>query len=404
MKYIVIIPDGMADLPMDELHGQTPLAKAHTPHLDLLAREGMVGRVCSIPLSFHPGSDVACLSLMGYEPQRYYRGRGPIEASSMGITLGPRDVAFRLNLVSIEKGLMHSYSSGHISTQKALPLVMALRQRFSHDGLEFLPGLSYRHLMVFRLEDEERAEALEALELTPPHDILGQPIETHLPKGPHKEAQLLLDLMKASEEVLTAHPVNIERGEKGLPLANMAWPWGQGRAPQMPPFSQLYQKKGAVIAGVDLIKGLGRLAGLEIPHVPGATGYFDTDHRAKAQWALKASETSDVVFVHLEAPDEAGHLGDVQLKIKTIEVFDQLLLGTLLEGLKERADFRLLVMPDHLTPCKFKTHIHGEVPFVIYGKGIKANKHLSFTEQQAKNSDLFFEEGPQLLKFFFSEI
>lgn len=391
MKYLVLIPDGSADDPRPELGGRTPLQAAETPNFDRLAHAGTVGLVKTIPDGFAPGSDVANLCVLGYDPHVYYSGRAPLEAASLGIDLHIDDVAFRCNLIYIEENILRDFSAGHIDTESASRLISHLQENLGTGDASFFPGLSYRHIMV------TKGKALEAL-CTPPHDITGKPIEPFLPKG--QGGSWLRGLMEESARLLGNHPVNQKRVLEGKSPANMIWLWGQGTAPKMPSFLERFSLRGSVISAVDLVKGLGKYAGLEVVEVPGATGWLDTDYAAKARYTLEQLESNDFVYVHVEAPDEASHSGDSAAKVEAIERFDSLLLGTLLEGLKAYPEHRILILPDHATPLATKTHNADAVPFILYDSSSRDEKDQSFDEVSASKSNLKFEKGWELMEWF----
>ncbi|MCL5023485.1 MAG: cofactor-independent phosphoglycerate mutase [Nitrospirae bacterium] len=399
MKYIVIIGDGMADRPLPELQGRTPLKKARTPHMDRLAHEGVIGTVRTVPRGFPPGSDVANLSILGYDPAKFYSGRAPLEAASMGIELGDEDVAYRCNLVTLkydrlkDKAVLEDYSAGHISTEEAALLIRDINEKLGTDALRFYAGVSYRHLMVWR-------KGAVDIECVPPHDITGKEIADYLPSGDGEE--VLRTLMRDSEAVLNGNPVNRERIAKGKKAANSIWFWGQGRKPRIPTFREKYFLKGALVSAVDLTKGLGVYAGFEILKVPGVTGYIDTNYSGKAEYSLRALKNVDFVYIHVEAPDEAGHSGNLEDKVRAIEDFDALVVGAVVQGAKEFGDYRILVMPDHATPIKAKTHTDEPVPFVIYDSGLKKrNEGAAFDEDIAKRKEaMVFDEGYRLMDFF----
>jgi 2,3-bisphosphoglycerate-independent phosphoglycerate mutase len=373
MKFVVILGDGMADLPLAALQGRTPLQWANKPHMDRIARLGRNGLALTVPEGFPPGSDVANLSVAGYEPQKYYTGRAPLEAAAMGVPLAEGDTAFRCNFVTIENGIMLDYSAGHITSEEGRELIEALKPLMP--GHRLYAGVSYRNLLVLKAG----ARAI----CTPPHDISDQPVQGHLPRG--EEAMLLLELMDAAQPILARHPVNLKRVAAGRKPANAIWLWGQGPAPAMPSFPELYGLRGAMISAVDLLKGIGVYAGLEVINVPGATGTIDTNYEGKVHAALEALRRLDFVYLHIEAPDEAGHEGDLELKVRAIELFDQLAVGPLIEGLKSVGeDWRVLLMPDHATPISIKTHSSDPVPFAIMGKGIEPDNVQAFDEQSAK--------------------
>jgi len=358
-KYVVLLGDGMADEPLEELGGRTPLEVASTPHMDKMAQEGICGWVRTVPPGLPPGSDVANLSVLGFDPATYYTGRAPLEAASMGVEMGPDDVAYRCNLVTVRDGIMEDYSAGHISSEEAAQLIEALRGALGDGEFSFYPGVSYRHLLLWK-------GGVNGLETTPPHDISGRPIREYLPKG--EGAERLLALMERSREVLAAHPVNKRRIEEGKNPATMIWLWGQGRRPTLPAFRDVYGLRGAVISAVDLMRGLAVLLGMEPIEVPGATGYLDTNYEGKARAALDfLQEGGDLVYLHIEAPDEAGHQGDVKAKIRAIEDIDSRVLPLLLEAAYSSEEpFNILLLSDHPTPITIKTHTADPVPFVIW--------------------------------------
>jgi 2,3-bisphosphoglycerate-independent phosphoglycerate mutase len=361
MKYIVIIGDGMADFPIEELGGKTPLMAARKPSMDFMAQKGFCGNVLTIPAGFPPGSDVACMSIFGYDPAKYYTGRAPIEAYGMGIGMNETDIAFRCNLVYLEVSLprvaMGDYSGGHITTEEGAELVRDLQGAIGSDEFRFYPGVSYRHLMIWK-------NGKEAMQTTPPHDILDKEVIDYLPEGEGGSA--LVRLMSDSQLFLKDHPVNKRRRESGLLPVNSIWLWGQGRKPYFPPFAEKYGVGGAVVAAVDLIKGIGALAGFEIPCVEGATGYLDTDYGAKAHAVLELLGRHDVVYVHIEAPDEASHSGSLKEKLRAIERIDEEVVSYLLGNTGD--DVRFLLTTDHATPLSLRTHHACPVPFVIYEK------------------------------------
>ncbi|MDP1853152.1 MAG: cofactor-independent phosphoglycerate mutase [Candidatus Omnitrophota bacterium] len=395
MKYIVLVPDGMADYPVEDLGGKTPLEAAKTPNLDFVVKEGLLGRVKTVPLGLPPASDVANLSIFGYDPQKYYTGRGPFEAANLGIALEPGDIAFRCNLITAEEDVLTDYSAGHISTKEAVALMRLINEKLGSENILFYPGMSYRHIMIAKGGVNKK---LDKIRCVPPHDIIGEKVSKNLPCG--ENAEILIKLMQASREILSSHEVNNVRIDLKENPANMIWLWGQGVKPDMPKFSEKFGISGSVISAVDLIKGIGRIAGLEVIDVPGATGYYDTDYFGKAKYALKSLDTKDFVYVHIEAPDEAGHNGDLREKIAAIERFDQLVVGTILDVLKEKEDFRLLILPDHATPLSKRTHTPDDVGFVIYGSGIVSNGYSVFTEEEAKKSSLYITEGHKLMEYF----
>ncbi|WP_020675930.1 cofactor-independent phosphoglycerate mutase [Geopsychrobacter electrodiphilus] len=361
MKYLVLLGDGMADEPIEVLGGLTPLQKAHTPHMDILANSGILGMAATVPKGFHPGSDVANLAVFGYDPALSYSGRAPLEAASIGVDLGPDDIAFRLNLVWLEahygKLYMGDFSAGHICTSDAAELINSLQSELGDDQFSFHPGISYRHLLVWH-------GGREKLTCTPPHDISSQSIESHLPQG--EGSAELIALTTSAQMLLANHPVNNARLERGDLPANSIWLWGQGRRPQMKTFQELYGLDGGVISAVDLIRGLGVCAGLKIVEVPGATGYIDTNYLGKGEAALELLKESDFVYLHVEAPDEAAHGGLLDEKIQAIEDFDRFVVGTIYAHLDQIGDCRILVMPDHPTPVELRTHTAKAVPYLLF--------------------------------------
>lgn len=396
MKYVVLLGDGMADEPMQELNGQTPLEVADTPNMDRLAQGGALGMAQTIPEGFPPGSDVANLSVFGYDPAVCYSGRSPLEAASMGVELGPDDIAFRLNLVTIGsrngERYMDDFSAGHIGSEEARQIIVTLQQQLGDDAFSFYPGVSYRHLMVWH-------GGRDQLTFTPPHDITGQAIAEFLPQG--EGAEILRELAARAEALLEDHPVNAARIAGGHKAANAIWLWGHGRAPQMETLQQKYAISGAVISAVDLIKGIGVYAGLDVINVPGATGYLDTDYKAKGRYALESLKDRDYVYVHVEAPDEASHSGDLTEKIRAIESFDRLVVGTVLEGLPALGDYRVLVLPDHPTPVEKMTHTGDAVPFVLYdSRGADqagGGGGEGYNEKAAIATGLVVEHGHELM-------
>lgn len=394
MKYVVIVPDGAADYPIESLGGRTPLEAADTPNMDKLATEGIVGRVKTVPKGFIPASDVANLALLGYEPQKYYSGRAPFEAANMGIELGPNDVAFRCNLVTESDENMFDYSAGHITTKEAKQLIERLDDELGTEDIRFYPGISYRHLLVFK---NGAKYGFHKMKTNAPHDIMGQSLAKNLPKGKHSE--ILIDLMDKSREILMSTDINKVRIDLGDNPANMIWLWGQGINLNLPTFEQKFGISGGVISAVDLINGIGRATEMEVIKVEGATGYYDTNYAGKAREALNSLERNDLIFIHIEAPDEAGHNGDLRAKMTSLEKIDKIVLGAIL---KERSleDTRILVSPDHFTPVSVRTHTAEPVPFVVAGNGIPKSVSANYSEEEAQRSNLYFEEGALLMEYF----
>lgn len=393
MKIIILLGDGMSDELYSELGNKSPLQAAQTPNMDFMARHGRVGLAHTVPDGLPPGSDVANLSVFGYDPRTCYTGRSPLEAISMGVALGPEDVAFRMNLVTLNPHgssiYMQDFSAGHISTAEAHELVDALQEQLGTAEIEFHAGVGYRHLMVWR-------GGKDGMKGTPPHDITGKSILDFLPTG--DGADTLNNIMNHAQMVLHNHPVNVRRKQEGLLPANSVWLWGHGKTPRIAPFSETFGLSGAVISAVDLIKGIGLCAGLDVINVEGATGYIDTNYLGKAQAALAALEDHDFVYVHVEAPDEASHAGNMQHKLQAIEDFDRQVVGTVLEGVKKFGDYVILCTPDHPTPVKLMTHTSEPVPFVIYrgGEG-QGNGAAAYDETQAASTGLVLE-GHLLMK------
>jgi len=394
MKYIILVGDGMADYPIGELDNKTPLEAARTPNMDFIARHGKIGRVKTIPDKMTPASDVANMSILGYSPEKYYTGRGPLEAANLGVELKESDIAFRCNLITANKDTLVDYSAGHITTKETGILINFLNQRLGTEQIKFYCGVSYRNLLVIKNASPD----LFTIRCFPPHDIIGKSISRHLPKGEGKE--FLVRLMIESAKILAPHEINQVRIDLEENPADMIWLWGQGRKPNLPTYKEKYNLTGSIISAVDLINGLGRLLGLEVINVPGATGFYDTDYAGKAKAAIKALEDRDFVFLHVEAPDEAGHNGDLREKITAIERFDHFIVGRVLSRFKRRGDFRLLVLPDHPTPLSVRTHTSEPVPFGIFGQGVFGSGFLGYSEKEAQRSDLFFDQGYKLIDYF----
>ena len=361
MKYIVLLGDGMADRPLAELGGRTPLQAAFTPNMDRLASEGLCGMARTVPGDYEPGSDVANMSILGYDPALYYTGRAPLEAASMGVELKPDDVAYRCNLVTLRRdgriAFMEDYSAGHITSEEAAKLIREVAAGLRARDAVFYPGVSYRHLMVWRGGED-------MVVCTPPHDILGKNISEFMPLGPG--AEFLVDLMKRSVGILEKHSVNDARVSEGRNPANSIWLWGQGKKPMLQPFKDVYGVTGAMVSAVDLMNGLAVCAGLEVLKVPGVTGWLDTNYMGKAEYAMDALKRHDFAYIHVEAPDEAGHMGKIFEKVKAIEDFDAQVVGTVLSAIRRIGPCRILLMPDHSTPIAIRTHSKEAVPFVIW--------------------------------------
>ena len=383
MKHIIILGDGMADHPLPQLGGRTLLQAARTPWMDLLARQGRNGRLVTVAPGFHPGSEVANMSVLGYDLPTVYEGRGPLEAASIGVDLAPGDMAMRCNLVCLEGDLLKNHSAGHITTEEADTLIRFLQERLGDERVHFYTGVQYRHLLVIRGGDKR-------LDCTPPHDVPLQPWWPLLPKAECPEAQQTADLLDTlilrSQDLLRDHPLNKQRIAQGKDPANSIWPWSPGYRPQMEPFSTRFPqvRSGAVITAVDLIRGIGRYAGLRRIDVPGATGLYDTNYEGKVRAALDALRTDDFVYLHIEASDEAGHEGDIALKRRTIEDLDRRVVGPVYEAVKDWPEpVAIAVLPDHPTPCEVRTHTAEPVPFLVWHPGIEPDAVQTFDEVAA---------------------
>jgi 2,3-bisphosphoglycerate-independent phosphoglycerate mutase len=391
LKYILLVPDGAADDPIPDLDGRTPMQAARTPNLDKLANKGKVGSVLTVPDGMYPGSDVANMSLLGYPPAKHYTGRGPIEAAAMQVPLDDKDVAYRCSLVSTDGETLIDYSAGHVTTEEARVLMELVQQKFGSRRFTFFPGVQYRHIL--RWTDGELN-----VKTTPPHDIQGKPLQTYLPQGDGEET--LRSLIFDSLELLDGHDINRRRRDEGKNPANTLWPWGQGRPTVLPSFFKTRGLSGAVITAVDLLRGLGRCAGMKIVDVPGATGYIDTNYRGKADYTLNTLDSGiDFLFLHIESPDESGHEGNLDHKLRSIEDIDRLVVGPLLDGFKERGEpFRLMVVPDHATPIALKTHRSGPVPFLLYDSQDEQRSSLPYDERALDETRLIVEEGHRLIE------
>lgn len=398
MKYAIIIPDGCADEPQPTLGGKTPLQAAHTPAMDEIARRGVVGQSDNVPAHLPAGSDVANLSLFGYDPNVYFTGRAPLEAAAQGIALGPDDWAIRCNLVTVQNQTMQSFTAGHISSAEAVELLKTAQKELGGGQLEFIPGVSYRNLLLYRGQSRPAPFAKET-RTTPPHDLTDKSVASDLPQGPG--ADLLNDLMTKSAALFAEHPVNRARVAAGkLPATNI-WLWGLGRTPKLAPFFELHGRRGKMITAVDLLRGLAALIGWDRIEVPGATGYLDTDYAAKGRYAIDAIASTDIICVHVEATDEASHEGRVDAKIEALEQIDRHIVGPLHAALEKQGDYRILVSPDHPTTCRIKTHSHGFVPFAVCGKGVSPQSDsTTYDEVAAAASPLCFTEGWRLMSYF----
>lgn len=403
MKYVVVLYDGMADYPVPALGGKTPMMVAEKPNFDRMAKHGTVGLVRTVAPGLTPGSDVANLSVMGYDPCLYYTGRSPLEAVSMGIDLSDTDVALRCNLVTLSdeedysEKTMVDYCAGDISSEEAAEIIKTVEEKLGNDIFTFYSGVSYRHCLVWH------GGKTEIGKLTPPHDISGRKIGGYLNKNP--DAAGLLELMEKSCEILKDHPVNLKRISEGKRPANAIWLWGQGSRPSLPSFEKLYGVKGSVISAVDLLKGIGICAGMNTPDVEGATGYIDTNFEGKAQKAVEELENgSDFVYIHIEAPDECGHRNEPENKVKAIELIDSRVLPIVLEALEKYDDYKVMILPDHPTPIVTGTHASDPVPFMIYHKKDEKDSGVdSINEETASKTGIFIEEGPSLMGRFLSK-
>ncbi|MBF0371135.1 MAG: cofactor-independent phosphoglycerate mutase [Magnetococcales bacterium] len=382
----------MSDQPIRELDGKTPLMAAHTPNLDRMVRDGVGGWSRNTPPGFHPGSDVANLGVLGYDVTQGYTGRSPLEAAAMGVTLSPTDVAFRCNLVTLSDDyrIMGDFSAGHISTPEASEIIKTLDQELGSELFRFHPGVSYRHLLVWNGGGQE-------LRCAPPHDISDRPIEGHLPTGPDSDP--IRELMIRSRDILADHPVNRKREAEGQLPANSIWLWGHGKKPGLTPFTERFGKQGGMISAVDLMRGIAVHIGFENIHVPGATGWIDTDYGGKAQACIDGLNRNDLIFIHVESPDEAGHAGRLDYKLQAIEDFDAKVVGPVLAHLVERGPFRAISLPDHPTPIATKTHNPDPVPFALYGTGISPDSNQTYDEGLIETASLTFDPGSRMMAY-----
>lgn len=406
MKHIIILGDGMADWHRDDLGGKTLLQYADVSHMDWLARNGRNGLLKTVPDGFHPGSEVANSSILGYDQHKVYEGRGPLEAASIGVTLEEGDLALRCNLICVEGDILKNHSCGRLETEEGDTLIRYLEKELGNDRIHFYTGVQYRHLLVIKGGDKR-------IDCTPPHDVPLQTWADKLPKAQCPEAEetarLLGELIRKSQELLPQHPLNRERARKGMDMASSIWPWGGGYRPQMKPLTEIYPqiRRGSVITAVDLIRGIGTYAGLRVIHVPGATGLWDTDYEAKARAAIEALHTDDFVYVHVEASDEAGHDGDRDLKLRTIEHLDRRLIAPILEA-TQTPDFErqygdrvaVALLPDHPTPVAHRTHTADPIPFAVYAPGIEPDSVETFDEDAAKEGAYGLLEGRQFIDAF----
>jgi 2,3-bisphosphoglycerate-independent phosphoglycerate mutase len=396
MKYMVLLGDGMADYPLPELGGKTPLEYASTPNMDRLAIEGALGLVDTIPQGLKPGSDVANLTVLGYDAEKLYSGRGPLEAANMGVALGPDDVAFRCNLITLGEGddpIMEDFTAGHISSSDAATIIQDLHEALGEEQYQFYPGVSYRHLFVWR-------SGIDTVKTTPPHDITGQKTCAYLPAGTGHEK--IIAVMNAARHFLWDHPSNRERIRCGKKPANAIWLWGQGKAPKILKLTEKYKIRGGMISAVDLLNGIGIYAGLEVIRVEGATGYIDTNYVGKAEKALEALKNMDFIFVHVEAPDEMGHEGNLAGKIKAIEDFDDKVVGTIMKRIDHLGPIRVMVLSDHPTPIVLKTHASDPSPFAVWSSIPGENLHagVPYGETNAREKGILISPGRHLTDLF----
>jgi len=390
-KYVIIVPDGAADEPLEQFAGQTVLEAAETPNMDKVSTLGRQGLAVTVPEDMEAGSDVAQMSLLGYDPRRYYTGRAPIEAVARNIKLSMEDWVFRCNLVTIADGKMVDHSAGHISTAEAANLMKELDEQVGGEQICFYQGVSYRHLLVFRGRDFD-------VHTYPPHDHIGTAIDKLLPRG--KGANLLIDLMARSQQLFAEHDINKVRRDLGENQVSSIWLWGQGKKAQMERFQKRFGLRGAAITAVDLVRGLAKLIGFDLIDVPGATGFVDTNYQGKASAAIQALEEYDIVFVHIEAPDEAGHIGNPEMKKKAIEQIDKHIVGPVLEALQKYESWRILLMPDHPTPVRTCAHSPEPVPFAMAGESITGILHTTFGETNAAKSGFRIDNGFELMEYF----
>lgn len=399
MKYVVLLCDGMADYPLEELDGKTPMGASNTPNMDKLAKKSTVGLVKTVPDNLKPGSDVANLSVLGYDPSIYYSGRSPLEAGSIGIDMKETDVSFRCNLVTLsdeenyEDKTILDYCADDISTKEAKILIDFLAEKFNNEEFQLYSGVSYRHCLIWNNGTTDVGK------LTPPHDITGKPIKEFVPK--HNNTAKLYDMMKKSYDLLKNHPVNIERVKRGLRPANSMWFWGEGTRKPLMPFTEKYGIKGSMISAVDLLKGIGKFAEMNVVNVDGATGYIDTNFEGKAKAAVdELKNGQDFVYIHVEAPDECGHRYEIKNKVLSLEIIDEKILGYIINELEDFDDYRIMILPDHATPLELRTHTNDPVPFLIYDSSNFVEGVNEFTEESAKTTGIYFDVGHKLMEFF----
>lgn len=402
MKYVVVLYDGMADYPVPALDGKTPMEVAKKPNMDFLASKGEVGLVRTVAKGLKPGSDVANMSVMGFDPMKYYTGRSPLEAASIGIDMSPSDVSLRTNLVTLsqddlpyEQKTIEDYCADDISTEEASVLIEEVQKQLGTDEFTFYKGVSYRHCLIWKNGTTELGK------MTPPHDITGKVITEYLSTS--ENAKPLIEMMKKSYDILKDHPINLERIKNGKRPANSIWLWGEGKRPALAPFEKIFGIKGSVVSAVDLIKGIGGCAEMEVADVDGATGYIDTNFEGKAKAALELLERNDLVYIHFEAPDECGHRNEPENKVRAIEMIDERVLPILFDGLKKYDDYKIMILPDHPTPIVTRTHASDPVPYLIYHKNDEKNGVSSINEKTAEATGVFIEHGPDIMKHFLND-
>ena len=402
MKYVVVLYDGMADYPVPALDGKTPMEVAKKPNMDFLASKGEVGLVKTVAKGLKPGSDVANMSVMGFDPMKYYTGRSPLEAASIGIDMSPSDVSLRTNLVTLsqddlpyEQKTIEDYCADDISTEEASVLIEEVQKQLGTDEFTFYKGVSYRHCLIWKNGTTELGK------MTPPHDITGKVITEYLSTS--ENAKPLIEMMKKSYDILKDHPINLERIKNGKRPANSIWLWGEGKRPALAPFEKIFGIKGSVVSAVDLIKGIGGCAEMEVADVDGATGYIDTNFEGKAKAGLELLERNDLVYIHFEAPDECGHRNEPENKVRAIEMIDERVLPILFDGLKKYDDYKIMILPDHPTPIVTRTHASDPVPYLIYHKNDEKNGVSSINEKTAEATGVFIEHGPDIMKHFLND-
>lgn len=400
MNYVIVIPDGAADEPKDELGGKTPLEAASTPAMDAIVERGVIASACHTPHSLPAGSEVGNMSLLGYDPLTNFTGRAPIEAAAQGIELAEDDWAIRCNLVTVQDQRMKDFTADHISTEEATELLKTAQEELGGEGLEFIPGVSYRNLLIWRGAQRPAPFTME-MRATPPHDLTDKSVLDDFPRGPGSD--VLNNLMTATTELFADHPVNQKRIAEGKLPATNVWLWGIGKAPKLQPFTEAYGPQGAMITAVDLLRGLASLVGWKRIEVPGATGYTDTDYAAKGRYAIDALNEVDLICVHVEAPDEASHEGDCAAKVKAIEEIDRHVVAPLTEALVKAGDWRMMISPDHPTFLSTKTHTHGDVPVAMAGQGIEPDEFTAYGDTNAAKSALAFDAGWQTMRWFIKE-